>query len=48
MLADEPGDAPGQHRRFAAARAGEDQDRAIAGGDRLPLLLVHAMEETII
>ena len=36
-LLDEVGDAAGEHRGFAAARAGQHAERAFAGGDDLAL-----------
>ena len=42
---DKPRDARGQHARFAAARAGEDQCRLVRQRDRLVLPLIEAAEK---
>ena len=47
MLADQPSDAPRQHRCFAAAGSSQHQYGTIAGADRPLLLLVHAFGEWV-
>lgn len=43
-VAQDVGDAVDEHRRFAAAGAGEDEERAVDRKDGLPLPFIHAGE----